>query len=43
MEIPSSHAGKVTALSVKVGDQVAQGSVLLTLEASDSAAVVRGT
>lgn len=33
MEIPSSHAGKITALSVNVGDQVSQGSVLLTLEA----------
>lgn len=33
MEIPSSHAGKITTLSVNVGDQVSQGSVLLTLEA----------
>ncbi|MDO5654342.1 MAG: biotin/lipoyl-containing protein, partial [Brachymonas sp.] len=32
MEIPSSHAGVVKALAVKLGDKVAQGSVLLTLE-----------
>jgi dihydrolipoamide dehydrogenase len=38
MEIPSSHAGVVQALQVKVGDKVAEGSVLLTLELSDAAA-----
>ena len=38
MEIPSSHAGKITALAVKLGDKVSEGTVLLTLEASDSAA-----
>lgn len=32
MDVPSSHAGKVTALSVKVGDKVAQGSVLGQIE-----------
>jgi pyruvate dehydrogenase E2 component (dihydrolipoamide acetyltransferase) len=32
MEIPSSHAGVVTALSVKLGDKVKQGSVILVLE-----------
>ena len=32
MEIPSSHAGVVKDLKVKVGDKVAEGSVLLTLE-----------
>jgi dihydrolipoamide dehydrogenase len=38
MEIPSSHAGVVKALKVKLGDKVSQGSVLLVLEASDGAA-----
>ena len=33
MEIPSSHAGKVVAITVKLGDKVKQGSVVLTLEA----------
>ncbi|MFM1859608.1 MAG: dihydrolipoyl dehydrogenase, partial [Pseudomonadota bacterium] len=28
MEIPSSHAGKLVSLSVKVGDKVSEGSVL---------------
>ena len=32
MEIPSSHAGVVKELKVKLGDKVAMGSVLLTLE-----------
>ena len=31
MEIPSSHAGVVTALKVKLGDKVKQGSVVLTM------------
>jgi dihydrolipoamide dehydrogenase len=38
MEIPSSHAGVVKDLKVKVGDKVAEGSVLLTLETSGAAA-----
>jgi dihydrolipoamide dehydrogenase len=33
MEIPSSHAGTVTALNVKVGDKVAKGSVVLQVQA----------
>ena len=33
MEIPCSHAGVVTALQVKLGDKVKQGSVVLTVEA----------
>ncbi|WCM90716.1 dihydrolipoyl dehydrogenase [Acidovorax sp. NCPPB 3576] len=37
MEIPSSHAGVVKELKVQIGDKVAEGSVLLTLEASDAA------
>jgi len=36
MEIPSSHAGVVKALAVKLGDTVNEGSVLLTLEAAAS-------
>jgi pyruvate/2-oxoglutarate dehydrogenase complex dihydrolipoamide acyltransferase (E2) component len=34
MEIPSSHAGVVKELKVKVGDKVAEGSPLLVLEES---------
>ncbi len=38
MEIPSSHAGVVKALKVKLGDKVKQGSVVVVLEASVGAA-----
>jgi dihydrolipoamide dehydrogenase len=38
MEIPSSHAGVVQALVVKIGDKVKQGTVVLTLEAAGVAA-----
>jgi dihydrolipoamide dehydrogenase len=38
MEIPSSAAGVVKTLTVKVGDKVKQGSVLLTLEVASAAA-----
>src|SRR5690349_2996015 len=38
MEIPSSHAGVVKEIKVKVGDKVAEGSLLLMIEASESAA-----
>jgi dihydrolipoamide dehydrogenase len=34
MEIPSSHAGVVKELKVKLGDKVKQGSVVLVLEAA---------
>ncbi|MCE2658110.1 MAG: dihydrolipoyllysine-residue acetyltransferase [Rubrivivax sp.] len=37
MEIPSSHAGVVQSLVVKLGDTVNMGSVLLMLEASGAA------
>ena len=37
MEIPSSHAGIVKALSIKVGDVVNEGSVILSLEAEGAA------
>ncbi|AKZ62671.1 dihydrolipoamide dehydrogenase [Herbaspirillum hiltneri N3] len=38
MEIPSSTAGVVKELKVKVGDKVAEGSVLLVVEAGGDAA-----
>ncbi len=38
MEIPSSHAGVVKSLAVKLGDKVSEGSVVLTLEAAGAAA-----
>lgn len=34
MDIPSTHAGTVKAVTVKVGDKVSKGSAILTLEAS---------
>ena len=39
MEIPSSHAGKVTSVSVNLGDMVSEGSVILILEESMDVAV----
>jgi dihydrolipoamide dehydrogenase len=38
MEIPSTHAGVVKEMRVKVGDKVSQGSVVLTMEASGAGA-----
>ena len=38
MEIPCSHAGVVTAMKVKLGDKVKQGSVVLTVKASGATA-----
>jgi pyruvate dehydrogenase E2 component (dihydrolipoamide acetyltransferase) len=38
MEIPSSHAGVVKELKVKVGDKVGEGSLVLTLEEAAGAA-----
>lgn len=38
MEIPSSHAGIVKELKIKIGDKVAEGSLILLLEASEAAA-----
>jgi dihydrolipoamide dehydrogenase len=39
MDVPAPEAGKVTQLSVKIGDRVSEGSVLLTLDgATDGAA-----
>ncbi|MBS0291601.1 MAG: dihydrolipoyllysine-residue acetyltransferase [Proteobacteria bacterium] len=39
MEIPSSHAGVVKSVTVKLGDKVKQGSVIAELETADAAAV----
>ncbi|QAZ40994.1 dihydrolipoyl dehydrogenase [Methylibium sp. Pch-M] len=43
MEIPSSHAGVVKALKLKVGDTVNEGSVILSLEADGAAAAAPAT
>jgi dihydrolipoyl dehydrogenase len=39
MEVPSTHAGTVKELRVKVGDKVSQGTVIATLETAGEAAV----
>jgi dihydrolipoamide dehydrogenase len=38
MEIPSTHAGVVKEMKVKLGDKVSEGSVLLTLDSADAGA-----
>ena len=38
MEIPSSHAGVVKELKIKMGDKIAEGSLLLILEAVSATA-----
>ena len=38
MEIPSSHAGVVKELKVKLGDKISEGSLVLMLEAAGDAA-----
>ncbi|ASR42702.1 hypothetical protein BEN78_04140 [Xanthomonas citri pv. mangiferaeindicae] len=37
MEVPSSHAGVIKALKVKVGDTLSEGSVVAVIEAEDDA------
>src|SRR5690606_7215988 len=37
MEVPSTHAGTIKSLKVKLGDKVSEGSVILELEASEDA------
>ncbi|MES2047443.1 MAG: FAD-dependent oxidoreductase, partial [Pseudomonadota bacterium] len=37
MEIPSSHAGVITELKVKIGDKIAEGSLLAVVTASGDA------
>lgn len=39
MEIPSSHAGVVKEIKVKIGDKIAEGTLLVIVEASGDAAV----
>jgi len=39
MEIPSSHAGVVKALRIKLGDKVKQGSIVLVLETEGGSTV----
>ena len=36
LDVPSSHAGLVKNIAVKVGDKVSEGSVVLTLETSET-------
>ena len=43
MEIPSTMAGVVTAVSVKIGDKINQGSVLLTVEAEGGGSAAAGS
>src|SRR3954468_19990466 len=38
MEVPSSHAGTVREVRVKVGDKVAQGTVIAVLETAEAQA-----
>ncbi|WP_460826106.1 biotin/lipoyl-containing protein, partial [Massilia terrae] len=38
MEIPSSHAGVVKEMKVKVGDKINQGDIVLVVEAAEGAA-----
>ncbi|MGH8815401.1 MAG: dihydrolipoyllysine-residue acetyltransferase, partial [Achromobacter pestifer] len=38
MEIPASQGGVVKSITVKVGDKIAEGAVVLELEAADAAA-----
>jgi pyruvate dehydrogenase E2 component (dihydrolipoamide acetyltransferase) len=38
MDVPAPFAGKVAELKVKVGDEVSEGSVLMTVEAAESQA-----
>ena len=38
MEIPSSHAGRVKEIKVKLGDKVAKGSLVVVLEVAGAAA-----
>ena len=40
MEIPSTHAGVVKEIRVKVNDKVSEGSVILLVEAAAEAAAV---
>ncbi len=39
MEVPSTHAGVVKEIKVKIGDKVSEGALVLVLEATESTAV----
>jgi len=39
MDVPSSHAGIVKEIKVKVGDLISEGALVLVVEASDAAAI----
>ena len=41
MDIPSPFAGVVKELKMKVGDKASQGSLILTMDVSDSAAATK--
>ena len=41
MEIPSSHAGVITGLSIKIGDKVKEGSVIMTMDVAGATNTVR--
>lgn len=41
MEVPSPVAGVVKEIKVKIGDKVSEGSLMLTLEAGDTAAAAK--
>ncbi len=43
MEVPSTHAGVVKEVDVKVGDKVAEGSLILILEAPEAAAAAQAS
>lgn len=43
MDIPSPHAGVVKEVKMKVGDKVAQGALIITMDVSDSAEEVRAS
>ncbi len=42
MEVPSPAAGKITAIAVKEGDTVSEGTSILTLEVTGAAAEAKG-
>src|SRR5207237_9029004 len=43
MEVPSTHAGTVKEVRVKVGDKVSQGALIAVLEATSAAGTDRPT
>src|SRR3981081_3028619 len=41
MEVPSTHAGTVKEVRVKIGDKVSQGTLIAILEAKDASAAAK--